>query len=142
MDGNPSKTILFVEDDVVVLTAYRNKLEREGFRVAPAADGVEAMKQLMLSVPDVVILDLMLPKVNGVDVMKYIRKTPRLQNVPVIVLSTNSIIDGKSDLILESAQRRLIKDTCTPAAILTAIQDVLQPAPGPSLDDYFSAVSF
>jgi CheY-like chemotaxis protein len=142
MNASSPKTILFVEDDLVVLTAYRNKLEREGFSVVTAADGVEAMKHLMLSVPDVVILDLMLPKVNGVDVMKFIRKTERLQKVPVIVLSTNSIIDGKSDTILETAQRRLIKDTCTPATILAAIQHVLQPAPGPSLEDFFSAVSF
>src|SRR5262249_18730752 len=101
MNESLPKTVLFVEDDLVVMTAYRNRLQQAGYHVETAADGVEAMKHLMLLTPDVIMLDLMLPKVNGVDVMKFIRKTPRLQKTPVIVLSTNSIIDGKSDSILE-----------------------------------------
>ena len=129
MNPSNAQTILFVEDDLVVLTVYRRRLEQEGFHVETAADGVEAMKQLMLFAPDVVILDLMLPKVNGADVLKFIRKTQRLEKVPVIILSTNSIIDGKSDSILETAQRRLIKDTCTPASILEVIREVLPPPP-------------
>lgn len=141
MSDNQFKPILFVEDDLVVLTAYRNKLQQAGFHVETAADGVEAMKQLTFFTPDAVILDLMLPKVNGVDVMRFIRKTPRLQKVPVIVLSTNSILDGKSDAILESAQKRLIKDTCTPAAVIAAIHEVLQPPAGQSLDGSFTAIN-
>ncbi len=141
MNESLPKTILFVEDDLVVMTAYRNRLEKAKYHVETAADGVEAMKHLMLLTPDVIILDLMLPKVNGVDVMRFIRKTPRLQKTPVIVLSTNSIIDGKSDSILETAQRRLIKETCTPATMLAAVEEVLQPPPGQSLEDSFSPVN-
>lgn len=133
MNQSPPKTILFVEDDLVVQTAYRKRLEQAGFHVETAADGLEALKQLTRLVPDVVLLDLMLPKVNGVDVMRSIRRSPRLQKVPVIVLSTNSLLDGKSEAgVLDGAQRHILKENCTPASILAAIQEVMPPAAPPS----------
>jgi CheY-like chemotaxis protein len=120
-----AKTILYVEDDPVVLTAYRNRLEQEGFQVDTAQDGLEAMKQLSMLVPDLVILDLMLPKINGAEVLKFIRSHPRLKAVPVIILSTNSFINLSQEQLLESANKRFIKDNCTFPMILQAIHELL-----------------
>lgn len=119
------KTIVFVEDNPVVLMAYRNRLQREGFNVEPAVDGLEAMKILTQSVPDLVVLDLMLPKISGVEVLKFICADPRYQTIPVIVLSTNSIIDTADDSVLERANKRLLKSSCTPAIILQVVQELL-----------------
>jgi CheY-like chemotaxis protein len=120
-----TKTIVFVEDNPVVLAAYRNHLQREGFNIEPAPDGLTAMKILSRLVPDVVILDLMLPKFNGVDVLKFIRSNPCLKAVAVIILSTNSIIDTAEEYVLERANKRLLKGSCTPAIMLQAIQELL-----------------
>jgi len=120
-----AKTIVFVEDNPVVLMAYRNRLEREGFHVEPAKDGLEAMKLLSKIVPDVVILDLMLPKFNGPEVLKFIHSTPRLNTVCVIILSTNSILEASDEYLLERANKRLLKSSCTPAIMLRAIQESL-----------------
>lgn len=120
-----AKTILYVEDDSVVLTAYRNRLEQEGFQVDTAQDGLEAMKLLSMLVPDLVILDLMLPKINGAEVLKYIRSHPRLKAVPVIILSTNSFINLSQEQVLESANKRFIKDNCTFPMLLQAIHELL-----------------
>ena len=60
-----ARTILYVEDDPVVQMAYRHRLEREGFSVESAKDGLEAMKSLLRLEPDLVVLDLMLPKFDG-----------------------------------------------------------------------------
>jgi len=120
-----AKTIVFVEDNPVVLAAYRNRLQREGFNIEPAPDGLAAMKILSRLAPDVVILDLMLPKFNGVDVLKFIRSNPRLKAVAVIILSTNSIIDTAEEYVLERANKRLLKGSCTPAIMLQAIQELL-----------------
>lgn len=125
MDNSAAKTILFIDDDPIVLMAYRTRLVQAGFVVEPARDGLEAMRQLALLTPDVIILDLMLPKFNGVEIMGFIRSNPKLRNIPVIVLSTHSIIDAEGEPMLETAQRRLIKETCTPADMLEAIQDAL-----------------
>jgi len=129
MDTIKAKTILYVEDDPVVLTAYCHRLEREGFSVESAKDGLEAMKILLRLVPDLVVLDLMLPKFDGAEVLKFIQANPRLKTVPVIILSTNSIVDADEEYVLEGASRRLIKDRCTFPMLLEAIQNLLAETP-------------
>jgi len=123
-------TVLFVEDDPVVLTAYGNRLRQEGFQVEPAHDGLEALKLLSVLAPDVVILDLVLPKFNGEDVLKFIHKQPRLHQIPVIILSTTSA-DISAEPILERAQRQFLKETCNFPMLLRAIQEVLSGTPPP-----------
>jgi two-component system cell cycle response regulator DivK len=134
MKSSEPKTILFVEDDEVVLMAYRNRLQREGFCVVTAADGLEAMKVLLMSMPDLVILDLMLPKFSGEEVLKFIRDDRRLKSLPVIIFSTNSIIDAGHEPLLEGASRRLIKSTCTASMLVAAIHETLprEPAGNPA----------
>jgi chemosensory pili system protein ChpA (sensor histidine kinase/response regulator) len=124
-----TRTILYAEDDVVVLTAYRNRLQQEGFRVLPAKDGLEAIKFLSTSTPDLVVLDLMLPKFSGEEVLKFIRVNPRLKTLPVIILSTNSIIEAEHEPMLEGASKRLIKDHCNVAMLLEAIREALTGTP-------------
>ena len=126
---NEVKTILYVEDDPVIQTAYQNRLQHAGFHVIPAREGLEAMKRLAVFTPDLVLLDLMLPRFNGEDVLLFIRTSPVLSKVPVIVLSANSIVDIAQEHLLESTQKRLIKSQCTPATLLAAVQEVLNGAP-------------
>jgi len=129
MDAIRTKTILYVEDDPVVLTAYQRRLEREGFSIEPAKDGLEAMRVLLRLVPDLVLLDLMLPKFDGAEVLKFMRANPRLKTIPVIILSTNSIIAADEEHILECAHRRFLKDQCTFPMMLQAIQQLLAGTP-------------
>ena len=81
------KTILFVENDPVVLTMYRNRLQAAGFTIETAEDGLEALKCLSRVTPDLAMLDLMLPRLSGADVLKIIRNEPRLKQIPVILFS-------------------------------------------------------
>jgi CheY-like chemotaxis protein len=125
MDNPAPKTILFIDDDPTIILAYRTRLTQAGYVVQPAGDGLEAMRQLALTVPDVIILDLVMPKFNGVEIMGFIRSNPKLKNTPVIVLSGQSIIDSDDEPILETAYRRLIKGACSPDKMLEAIQELL-----------------
>ncbi|MGD0745919.1 MAG: response regulator [Verrucomicrobiota bacterium] len=124
-----TRTILYVEDDPVVQMAYRHRLEREGFSIESAKDGLEAMKILLRLEPDLVVLDLMLPKFDGGEVLKFMQANPRLKTVPVIILSTNSIIDADEEYVLEGANRRFIKDHCTFPMLLQAIQNLMAETP-------------
>ena len=119
------RTILYAEDDAVVLTAYRMRLERAGYHVIAANDGLDAMRKLSTLVPDLVLLDLMLPKFNGEEVLQFIRTKAGLAAVPIIILSTNSVRDARQEALLEHATRRLIKSKCTSAMLLDAVQEVL-----------------
>jgi CheY-like chemotaxis protein len=108
-----------------VLTVYRKRLEKAGFHVIPARDGLEAIKSLSIFVPELILLDLMMPKFNGEEVLQFIRNHPHLAKVPVIILATNSIRDLAQEHILEKADRRLIKSRCTSESLLEAIQYLL-----------------
>jgi DNA-binding response OmpR family regulator len=120
-----NRTILFVEDDAVVLTTYRNLLQREGFRIESAQDGLEALKALSQATPDLVVLDLMLPKFDGADVLKFIRADPRLKMVPIIIFSNVQITDFAEDAIT----RQLRKTDCTPSILVQTIQEMLIATP-------------
>lgn len=118
------KTIFFVEDSEVELLAYRTTMEKAGYCVQWAKNGLEAMRLLHSVVPDLVLLDLVLPRLDGVEVMKFMSSSERLRAVPVIIFSTNSIIDMEDEPLLEGAARRLLKSQCTPAKMLQVIHDI------------------
>ena len=92
MNSN-DKTILFVEDDSFVLTLYRSRLQAAGFAVATAGHGLAAIELLPRIRPAAVILDLMLPKLHGLEVLKYIRTDVNLKATPVVILS-NAYMEG------------------------------------------------
>jgi len=130
------KTILFVEDDAVIVQAYRMGLERAGFRVEVAKDGLDAMKILLLLKPNLVLLDLMMPKLNGADVLKYIRSTPALKSTLVIILSNASIADQGQEAMALGADRVFLKALCTPRQLIGAANELLNsmaPSPQPAV---------
>jgi CheY-like chemotaxis protein len=83
---NPPR-ILVVEDVPVVLAVLRMRLEAEGFEVIAARDGVEALDQARDSHPDLMLLDLMLPRLSGERVCQELRGDPRRRALPIIVVS-------------------------------------------------------
>lgn len=122
------RTILYAEDDMVVLTVHRMRLQKAGFHVIAAHDGLDAIKKLSTFVPDLVLLDLMLPRFYGEEVLQFIQANPSLAKVPVIILSTNSVRDITQESLLGRASRRLIKSNCNSAMLLEVIQEVLDGA--------------
>jgi chemosensory pili system protein ChpA (sensor histidine kinase/response regulator) len=119
------KTIFLVEDDLVVIKVYAAKFLREGFGIEVAKDGLEAMKMLAAVRPDVVVLDLMMPKFNGVDVLRFIRSTPALKDVPVIILSNAHMTPLAQEAAAIGAERSLLKSSCTPGHLIEVINDLL-----------------
>ena len=124
------KTILFVENDPVSQSMYQKRLEREGFHLECAADGQAALDLLSQRAPDLVLLDLMLPKVSGADVLKFMNADPRLTNVPVIIFSNAPMTEVPPDSPLARGTKRLLKSDCTFPKLLETIQETLASAPG------------
>jgi CheY-like chemotaxis protein len=121
------KTIFLIEDDPVVVKVYGAKFEREGFGVEVAPDGLVALKMLAAVKPDIVVLDLMMPKLNGADVLKFIRSTPALKAIPVIIL-TNAYVSMTSlgqQAEAIGAEKALLKSSCTPGQLIDVINDLL-----------------
>ena len=79
--------VLVIEDDDALATLVQYNLEKEGYRVVVASDGEEGMLQIEERLPDLVILDWMLPKVSGIEVCRRLRSRPETRNIPIIMLT-------------------------------------------------------
>jgi CheY-like chemotaxis protein len=122
---NAGKSVLFVEDNPLVITIYRNWLQREGFQVDSSSDGLDAIEKLPQMKPSLVILDLMLPMLDGMDVLKFIRENGDLKATPVLILS-NAYMDDRAEKALNAgANKILLKTQCTPARLIQAVRELL-----------------
>src|SRR6516162_2513667 len=110
----PAPRILIVDDDPIILRIYRDGLASRGLRVETAGDGLAAMKALHVAQPDLIVLDLMMPRMSGVDVLKFVRTQPALANLPVVVLSNSYMDDLAGEAARLGVQKALLKATCTP----------------------------
>ena len=81
------RSVLFVDDDPFFLAAVGDFLEEQGYRVRRAGDGLEALKAVREEVPDVMLLDLIMPRIDGGRVCRYLREDPRFQEIPIVVFS-------------------------------------------------------
>src|SRR5579864_7358908 len=81
------KRILVVEDDKDIVELVRYNLEKDGYQVAASGDGATGLAQLRKTPPDLLILDLMLPKVSGLDICKEIRRDVSLNRLPILILT-------------------------------------------------------
>ncbi|HTV40310.1 MAG TPA: response regulator [Candidatus Sulfotelmatobacter sp.] len=119
------KKILLVEDEPVAKSLYQNRLQSEGFDVSVAADGEGALNELSKAHADLVVLDLMLPRMSGEEAVKQIRSNDRLKETPVLIIS-NAYMTEMSQRAMESgATRGLLKTECTPARLVETIRDLL-----------------
>lgn len=84
------KKILLVEDDTALSSVYESRLELEGFEVATVSNGEDALSRAIEFKPDLIVLDAMMPKINGFDVLDILRNTPETTNVRVIMLTALS----------------------------------------------------
>jgi CheY-like chemotaxis protein len=120
-----AKRVLFVEDDVLIARIYCPMLQKAGFEVLVAEDGLIAMKQLKDFKPDLVVLDLMIPKLNGLDVLKFIRQDGQLRSIPVIVFSNGFLQNLWEDSAALGVQEMVLKSAATPAVLIATIRRIL-----------------
>lgn len=89
MDG-VKKKILLVEDDETLAMVYEQRLQLEGFDVRHSKDGESALKDAVEYHPDLILLDVMMPKLNGFDVLDILRNSPQTRNVHIVMLTALS----------------------------------------------------
>jgi len=117
--------ILIIEDDQIVANIYRNKFSVEGFQVEVALDGLAGLELVRSFRPDAVLLDLMLPKMTGVELMKKIRSEPELEQIPVIVFSNTYLSEMLQQACKAGATKCLTKANCTPQQVIEAVRSTL-----------------
>jgi CheY-like chemotaxis protein len=118
-------TILLVDDDPLILRLYRDGLTRLGAQVAVAPDGLAAIQALRAARPDVMVLDLMMPRCSGVDVLRFIRSDPKLKTLPVVVVSNSYMKQMAAEAATLGVEKALLKVSCSPSILLSTIKEVL-----------------
>lgn len=118
------KQILIVEDKESSRELLRTILEQQGYGVIEAKDGEEAVRQLSLSTPDLVLLDLQIPIRSGFDVLKVIRSDDRLAKLPVVAL-TASAMQGDREKALAAGFTGYMAKPVSPAQLREAVTRLL-----------------
>jgi DNA-binding response OmpR family regulator len=119
------KKILIIEDDQIVGNVYRNKLAVEGYQVEVAIDGETGLKVMRTFKPDGIVLDLMLPKMSGVEVIKEIRGEADFSKLPIIVFSNTYLTNLVQDAWKAGATKCVSKINCPPKELLEMMRRII-----------------
>ena len=119
------KKILIIEDDQIVANVYRNKLAVEGYKAEVAFDGETGLKVMRVFQPDLIILDLMLPTISGVEVIKEIRKETDFVKTPIIVFSNTYLTNLIQDAWRAGANKCLSKSSCSPKDFIDVVRHTI-----------------
>ena len=123
----PSKIkILIVEDEEILLTALSEELKQEGFNVVGAKDGQEGVEKAQSEKPDLVLLDLVMPRLDGIGALKAMKDNAEIRDIPVVILTNLSDYDKISDALSLGAMDYLVKANYRLEDLVNKIKTVLE----------------
>jgi len=119
------KKVLIIEDDQIVANVYRNKLAVEGYQTEAAPDGESGLKVMRTFQPDIIILDLMLPKMTGVEVIRHIRSENDFAKLPIIVFSNTYLTNLIQEAWKAGATKCISKTSSSPKDVLDVVRHTI-----------------
>ena len=123
--GETKAKILFVDDDNFLRKVYKAELGDNGYEVILAADGDEGLEKAQLNDPDLIILDMIMPRKNGFEVLTELQNNPVTANTPVIILSNLGQKDDVKKGLDMGAVDYLVKDDTTLEVIVEKVREYL-----------------
>lgn len=126
LDNYMEKTILVIEDDKFLRGLICQKLIKEGYKISEAVDGEEGIKKIKDEKPDLVLLDLILPGIDGFEILSRAKEDPSLAEIPVIILSNLGQKEDVERGMKLGAVDYLIKAHFTPGEIIDKIKKFLK----------------
>ena len=117
--------ILIVEDEPFLLDMYKMKFKQGGFEVISAVDGEEAIRISRREKPNIILLDIMMPKIDGFEVLENLKKSPLTKSIPVLIFSNFSQKEQKEKGIALGAADYFVKTNYTPAQVLEKVKNIL-----------------
>lgn len=117
--------ILITEDDPLMSRMYQKIFTFEGFEVVMAADGQEGLDKIRAEKPTLVILDVMMPKLNGLEVLEKLKADPDTKHIPVIMLTNLSSQQDAENAMLKGAVKYIVKSEHDPKQVADIVKEVL-----------------
>ncbi|EKD46741.1 MAG: Two component transcriptional regulator, winged helix family [uncultured bacterium] len=119
------RKILIVEDDMFIRDIYQVKFFQEGFDVTTAEDGIKALEILETMTPDIILLDIIMPYMNGMEVLKKIKENDVLKKIPVIMLTNISEKEKVTEGTELGISDYIIKSHFTPSEVVHKVNALL-----------------
>lgn len=126
-DG-PAKRILIIDDTELYQKSYKDRLGEAGFQVLSAYNGAEGLRMIVQELPDLVLLDLNMEKMDGFQVLHAVKNDPKLSGIPVIVFSVRGASDEVQRALKMGAADYLAKAATHPSKVIDKIRQVLDSA--------------
>ena len=122
---NSQKKVLITEDEEVLLRMYSLKFTNQGFKVVQADNGAKGLELAKKELPDIILMDIIMPQLDGFEVLKELKKDQKTKNIPVIMLSNlGQEEDIKRGQELGAADY-LVKANMTPMQVVDKVKEVL-----------------
>lgn len=125
MTDNQNVQVLVIEDDTFLSNIYKTKFEMEGFKVITAEDGEAGLKEAQKKKPDIILLDILLPKMDGYLVLENLKKDPETKDIPVIMLTNLGQKDDVEKGLTMGAIDYLIKAHFKPSETVDKVRKAL-----------------
>jgi len=123
---NPVPLVLLIEDDTFLGNIYKTKFEMEKFKVIVATDGLEGLEMAKKKKPDIILLDILMPKMDGFEVLENLKKDKSLASIPVVLLTNLGQKDDVDKGLGLGAVDYLIKAHYKPSETVDKVKSVLQ----------------
>lgn len=118
--------ILLVEDDAVLAEMYELRLKSEDFEVLRAENGKKALKELPEFKPDLILLDIMMPEMNGIELLRYLRAEKETMDIPVFLLTALSQSKDRAAGMEAGANDYIVKSESMPHEVVERVKDALK----------------
>lgn len=118
--------VAIIEDDMAIVQMYRTKFETEGYDVATAPDGTAGLQLIEQFQPDIVLLDLMMPNMNGLDMLKALRATADGREAKVVVLTNMGDTETATKVYKMAADDYIVKAEMTPKQVAERVKALLE----------------
>ncbi len=119
------KTILLVEDDPFLVDIYTTKLKEAGFSIRVAIDGKEVLRKIKKDMPDLLLLDIVLPNFNGWEILRKIERDDELKTIKIVILSNLGEKEEIEKGLKLGATRYLVKAHYTPSDVIKEVKKIL-----------------
>ena len=117
--------ILIIEDDPLMQRMYQKAFAFDGYEVLVASDGVEGLDKIRSEKPTIILLDVMMPKMNGIEVLAKVKADPEIKTIPVVMLTNLAGTADAEKVLSMGAVKYIIKSEQEPKAVVTMVKEIL-----------------
>ncbi len=117
--------VLIVEDDPFLLKMYSKKLQVAGFEVDTASDGETGLAKIKSFLPNLVLMDIMLPKLNGLEALQRSKADPATASIPILILTNLSASTDAEEAVKKGAAGYMVKSNYSPSQVIDKVKQIL-----------------